>query len=71
MKGVRYPAEFKAEAVKQVNERSQGVVDVAKGSTLMQITSLLAVTMALGRQQAHCYKNHKKKPRINPGFSRF
>ena len=30
MKAVRYPAEFKAEAVKQVTERSHGVVDVAK-----------------------------------------
>ena len=27
---VRYPAEFKAEAVKQVTERGHGVVDVAK-----------------------------------------
>lgn len=30
MKRVRYPAEFKAEAVKQVTERDHGVVDVAK-----------------------------------------
>ena len=30
MKRVRYPAEFKAEAVKQVSERGHGVVDVAK-----------------------------------------
>ena len=30
MKRVRYPAEFKAEAVKQVTERGRGVVDVAK-----------------------------------------
>ncbi|BEU95650.1 transposase [Acidovorax sp. DW039] len=30
MKRVRYPAEFKAEAVKQVTERGYGVVDVAK-----------------------------------------
>ena len=30
MKRVRYPAEFKAEAVKQVTERCHGVVDVAK-----------------------------------------
>jgi len=29
MKRVRYPAEFKAEAVKQVTERGHGVVDVA------------------------------------------
>ena len=30
MKRVRYPAEFKVEAVKQVTERGHGVVDVAK-----------------------------------------
>ena len=30
MKRVRYPAELKAEAVKQVTERGHGVVDVAK-----------------------------------------
>jgi transposase-like protein len=30
MKRVRYPSEFKAEAVKQVTERGHGVVDVAK-----------------------------------------
>ena len=30
MKRVRYPAEFKAEAVKQVSERGHGVVEVAK-----------------------------------------
>ena len=30
MTRVRYPAEFKAEAVKQVTERGYGVVDVAK-----------------------------------------
>ena len=29
MKRVRYPAEFKAEAVRQVTERGHGVVDVA------------------------------------------
>jgi transposase-like protein len=30
MKRVRYPAGFKAEAVKRVTERGHGVVDVAK-----------------------------------------
>ena len=30
MKAVRYPAEFKAEAVKQVIDRGHGIVDVAK-----------------------------------------
>lgn len=67
MGAARYLAEFKADEVKQVTERSQGVVDVVKGSTLMRITSLLVVTMALSRLQAHCYENHKKKPSINLG----
>lgn len=30
MKNVRYTAEFKAEAIKQVTERGHGVVDVSK-----------------------------------------
>lgn len=30
MKRARYPAEFKAEAVKQVTDRGHGVVEVAK-----------------------------------------
>ena len=30
MKRIRYPAEFKAEAVKQATSRGHGVVDVAK-----------------------------------------
>lgn len=30
MKRVRYPAEFKAEAVKQVTDRGHGVAEVAK-----------------------------------------
>lgn len=30
MKRIRYPAEFKAEAVKQVTDRGHGVVEVAK-----------------------------------------
>jgi transposase len=30
MKGMRYTAEFKAEAIKQVTERGHGVVEVSK-----------------------------------------
>lgn len=30
MKGIRYTAEFKAEALKQITERGYGVVEVAK-----------------------------------------
>ena len=30
MKGIRYTAEFKAEALKQITERGHGVVEVSK-----------------------------------------
>ena len=30
MKAVNYPAQFKAEAVRQMTERGHGVVDIAK-----------------------------------------
>ena len=30
MKGIRYTAEFKAEAIKQITERGHGVVEVSK-----------------------------------------
>ena len=30
MQGIRYTAEFKAEAIKQITERGYGVVEVAK-----------------------------------------
>lgn len=30
MRGTRYTAEFKAEAIKQINERGHGVVEVSK-----------------------------------------
>ena len=40
MKTVRYPAEFKAEAVRQVTERGHRVVDVAKRLGMSDKTDL-------------------------------
>ena len=43
MKRVRYPAEFKAEAAKQVTERGHGVVDVAKRLVDSQFDSFIEI----------------------------
>lgn len=51
MKRVRYPAEFKAEAVKQVTERGHGVVDVAKRLG-MSDKSIYLRAYASARQEA-------------------
>ena len=49
MKTVRYPAEFKAEAVRQVTERGHGVVDVAKRLGMSDKSLYLWVRLAKGR----------------------
>jgi transposase len=53
MKRVRYPAEFKAEAVRQVTDRGHGVVDVAKRLGMSDKSLYLWVRLA--------------KTRVNPG----
>ena len=50
MKRVRYPAEFKAEAVKQVTERGHGVVDVAKRLGMSDKSLYLWVRLAQQQQ---------------------
>jgi transposase len=50
MKRVRYPSEFKAEAVKQVTERGHGVVDVAKRLGMSDKSLYLWVRQALELQ---------------------
>ncbi len=50
MKRVRYPAEFKAEAVKQVIERGHGVVDVAKRLGVSDKSLYLWVRLAQEQQ---------------------
>lgn len=49
MKRVRYPAEFKAEAVRQVTERGHGVVDVAKRLGMSDKSLYLWVRLAQDR----------------------
>ena len=51
MKAVRYPAEFKAEAVKQVTERGHGVVDVAKRLGMSDKSLYLWVRLAQQQQR--------------------
>ena len=51
MKGTRYTAEFKVEAVKQVIERGHGVVEVAQ--RLGVSDKSLYVWVKQARQQAH------------------
>ena len=50
MKRVRYPAEYKAEAVKQVTERGHGVVDVAKRLGMSDKSLYLWVRLAQEQQ---------------------
>jgi transposase len=50
MKRVRYPAEFKAEAVKQVTERGHGVVEVGKRLGMSDKSLYLWVRQAQGQQ---------------------
>ena len=49
MKRVRYPAEFKAEAVRQVTDRGHGVVDVAKRLGMSDKSLYLWVRLAKDR----------------------
>ena len=49
MKRVRYPAEFKAEAVRQITERGHGVVDVAKRLGMSDKSLYLWVRLAKDR----------------------
>ena len=49
MKTVRYPAEFKAEAVRQVTERGHRVVDVAKRLGMSDKSLYLWVRLAKDR----------------------
>ena len=55
MKRVRYPAEFKAEAVKQVSERGHGGVEVAKRLGMADKSLYLWVRLA------------KDQPRVGSG----
>jgi transposase len=52
MKRVRYPAEFKSEAVKQVTDRGHGVVEVAKRLSISDKSLYLWVRLSKEQQGA-------------------
>jgi transposase len=54
MKRVRYPAQFKAEAVKQVSERGHEVVDVAKRLGMSDKSLYLWVRLAKEQSGVGC-----------------
>ncbi len=64
MKRVRYPAEFKAEAVKQVTERGHGVVDVAKRLGMSDKRLYLWVRLAQEQQGVGSGKNASLKAEV-------
>ena len=47
MKGIRYTAEFKVEALKQITERGHGVVEVSKRLGVSDKSKLLESTLLL------------------------
>jgi transposase len=65
MKRVRYPEEFKAEAVKQVTERGHGVVDVAKRLGMSDKSLYLWVRLAKGRLGVGSGENATLKAEIS------
>ena len=69
MKRVRYPAEFKAEAVKQVTERGHGVVDVAKRLGMSDKSLYLWVLLAKEQSSTGGQKQATSRPRY-PGSRR-
>ena len=71
MKRVRYPAEFKAEAVKQVTERGHGVVDVAKrlgmsdrSCTCGYVLRKSSKVLAVGKTHFSRQKSPDSKPNL-------
>ena len=65
MKTVRYPAEFKAEAVKQVTERGHGVVDVAKRFGMSDKSLYLWVRLAQQQQGVGSGENASLKAEVS------
>ena len=65
MKSVRYPVEFKAEAVKQVTERGHGVVDLAKRLEMSDKSLCLWVRLAKDHQGAGSGKNAALKAEVS------
>ena len=65
MKRVRYPAEFKAEAVKQVTERGHGVVEVAKRLGMSDKSLYLWVRLAQQQQGVGNGENASLKAKVS------
>ena len=65
MMRVRYPAEFKAEAVKQVTERGHGVVDEAKRLGMSDQSLYLWVRLAQGQQGVGNGENASLKAEVS------
>lgn len=65
MKRVRYPAEFKAEAVKQVTERGHGVVDVAKRLGMSDKSLYLWVRLAKEQSSAGGVETSQLKAEVS------
>nr|WP_210543235.1 IS3 family transposase [Rhodoferax sp. PAMC 29310] len=65
MKRVRYPAEFKAEAVKQVTQRGHGVVDVAKRLGMSDKSLYLWVRLAQQQQGVGSGENASLKAEVS------
>ena len=65
MKRIRYPAEFKAEAAKQVTERGHGVVDVAKRLGMSDKSLYLWVRLAQQQQGVGNGENASLKAEVS------
>ncbi len=65
MKRVRYPAEFKAEAVKQVTERGHGVVDVAKRLGMSDKSLYLCIRLAKEKLDVGSGENASLKAEVS------
>ena len=65
MKRIRCPAEFKAEAVKQVTERGHGVVDVAKRLGMSDKSLYLWVRLAQQQQGVGNGENASLKAEVS------
>ena len=65
MNRVRYPAEFKAEAVKQVTQRGHGVVDVAKRLGMSDKSLYLWVRLAQEQQGVGSGENATLKAEVS------
>ena len=65
MKRVRYPAQFKAEAVKQVTEGGHGVVDVTKRLGMSDKSLYLWVRLAKDQRGVRNSENATLKAEVS------